>query len=112
MENLEELKKLTKTEEDIMCVIWNANKGAVSITEILETLRETKRKSYARTTLVTILANIIEKGYIETSRNGRHAYAYVKVSLEEYQKFVMKNIVEKLFYGDADAAEETLKGIR
>ena len=111
MKNLEELKKLTKAEEDIMRVIWNANKGAVSITEILETLRETKRKDYARTTLITILSKIIEKGYVETSRNGKNAYVYVKVSLEEYRKFVMRDMVERLFHGDVGAAESVLREI-
>lgn len=111
MGNLKELKKLTKAEEDIMRVIWNANKGAVSITEILETLREAKRKDYARTTLITILAKIIEKGYVETSRNGKNAYVYVKVPLEEYRKFAMRDMVERLFHGDVGAAENVLKEI-
>lgn len=101
-------KRLTKTEEDIMLVVWKSNKGAISTGEVLETLQGTKRTDYARTTLVTILAKIKEKGYIETARKGKKAYIYPQVSYDDYRKTVMKQMVDTLFKGDVAEAQKFL----
>lgn len=100
-----EYRKLTRAEEDIMKVVWKKDRAAVSIGDILTGLRETKKPDYARTTLVTILSKIIEKGYAVNARNGKNAYVYPKVTYDEYRKMVMKDMVDSLYDGDVAKAQ-------
>lgn len=106
------MQRLTRTEEEIMRVVWNSEDETISMTDLLEELRKTKRESYARTTLVTLIGKIIEKGYATTIRKGKSAYVCSKVKLEEYKVFVMNDMVDTLYKGDYEAAKHVIVEIQ
>lgn len=106
------MQRLTRTEEEIMRVVWNSEDETISMTDLLEELRKTKRESYARTTLVTLIGKIIEKGYVTTIRKGKSAFVCSKVKLEEYKVFVMNDMVNTLYKGDYEAAKYVIVQIQ
>lgn len=106
------MQRLTRTEEEIMRVVWNSEDETISMTDLLEELRKTKRESYARTTLVTLIGKIIEKGYVTTIRKGKSAFVCSKVKLEEYKAFVMNDMVDTLYKGDYEAAKYVIVQIQ
>ena len=85
----ETLKKLSKTELEFMKVIWNHPDGIAS-KHIYEQF------SQARGTKSTILHNIIQKGYVNTVKEGLHVIYTPKVSKEEYEDMIMSQAIGKL----------------
>ncbi len=114
----EKLKKLSKTELEFMKVIWE-NPNGIASKDIYEKFDQ------ARGTKSTILHNIIQKGYVNTIKEGLHVIYTPKVSKEEYEDMIMSQAVSKLegiiaafFYkkklssGDVEKAKQFLEEIR
>jgi BlaI family penicillinase repressor len=60
------VKTLTKSEEQVMQVLWKLGKGFLK--EIIETTPEPKPHS---NTIATILKILVEKGFVEYTVHGR-----------------------------------------
>lgn len=85
----EKLKKLSKTELKFMKVIWE-NPNGIASKDIYEKFNQ------ARGTKSTILHNIIQKGYVNTMKDGLHVIYTPKVLKEEYEDMIMSQAVNKL----------------
>ena len=62
-------KKLSEAELDIMLAIWQA-KPPVKRSYLDEQMRAAH--NWAETTILTLLAKLVEKGYLSVERQGRH----------------------------------------
>ena len=118
MTEKEKLKKLSKTELEFMKVIWE-NSDGIRSKDIYE------KFSQARGTKSTILHNIIQKGYVDTVKDGLHVIYTPKISKEEYEDMIMSQAINKLeemiaslFYKkklsdeEIQTAKKFLEGIR
>ena len=65
-------EELSACESVIMKVIWDA-KEDIAVQEIIQELGIRFDKHYARTTVVTFLHKMAEKGYVSTYRKGKAA---------------------------------------
>lgn len=87
---------LTPLELKVMDILWQIGSGFVK--DILENWREEPKPAYNTiSTIVRILQN--EKEMIGHRAMGRTHEYYPLLTKEEYQKFFLKNAVEKVFSG-------------
>lgn len=88
------LKKLGDAELEIMQVIWNSE-NPVTSNYILSELQE--RRSWQLSTLMTSLARLTDKGFINCDRStGRNLYTSI-ISENEYKTGASKHFLEKLY---------------
>jgi BlaI family penicillinase repressor len=80
------MEKLTAKEEEIMHLLWNAQKAFIK-----DLLKETPAPKPHYNTLSTIIRNLEEKGYVGHTEYGGTFEYYPLVSKEQYlQTFVAK----------------------
>jgi BlaI family penicillinase repressor len=83
-------------ELDVMGVLWELGSGTV--TEVREQLPVT----LAYTTVLTILRNLEEKGFVSHEAEGRaHRYSPV-VAKKDARSTLVGRLVDKLFHGSAE----------
>ncbi len=88
------LKKLGDAELEIMQVIWNSE-NPVTSNYILSELQE--RRSWQLSTLMTSLARLTDKRFINCDRStGRNLYTSI-ISENEYKTGASKHFLEKLY---------------
>ena len=95
-----EEKKLSACESLIMKVIWDAEED-ISITDLTEQLRVRFDKDYKRTTVVTFLLRLSDKGYVKTYRKGKLSYAHAERTEEEFKQKLAKEETDFWFRGRA-----------
>ena len=92
------IKDLTNCEKLIMKVVWEAN-GDISTPDTIEQLKVRFGRDYARTTVVTFVQRLVEKGYVTTYRKGRISYIHPTESEMEYQGRMIKDTMNFWFDG-------------
>ena len=85
-------KQLTKREEDLMQILWNAEKGFVK--DLL--LQHPDPKPHYNT-FSTIIRGLEDKGFVAHNSYGNSHEYYPLISKEEYRKMSVKNIVSDYF---------------
>ena len=96
-------REISGCETLIMKIVWDA-KEDISTPELMDELRIRYQKDYARTTVVTFLQRLAEKGFVTTYRKGRTAYvhplrdeqAYMEKFLRETEDFWFAGSTSKL----------------
>ncbi len=85
-------KRLTKREEDVMKILWEAEKGFVK--DLLKTHPEPKPHY---NTFSTIIRGLEEKGYVAHNSYGNSHEYYPAITKEDYRKLFIKNVVSDYF---------------
>ena len=89
MKQLEDFKRLSKTELEFMKVIWDNPDGILS-EDIFKSFKQ------ARTTQSNVLRSLIQKGCVEVVKEGWHRRYFPKISQDEYEILLSKHKVGKL----------------
>ena len=92
-------KDLSGCEKLIMKIVWDAGED-ISTQEIMDTLRIRYEKDYARTTVITFIQRLSEKGFVETYRVGRNSFVHALKDEERYKQTFLKGIQNFWFQGD------------
>lgn len=91
--------KLSKTEMEIMQIIWEADRPVTS-SQLLEIFARDKGKQWKGQTMSTFLARLVKKGVlISTKQQGRTNIYEPYISPEEYRGQEAKNLLENLYNG-------------
>ena len=93
-------KELSVSELVLMKIIWD-HETDISMPELMSILKDEYGKDYARTTVVTFLMSMTNKGYVQTYRKGKNAYAHATKSRDEYRSFIAKRDLKMWFGGSA-----------
>jgi BlaI family penicillinase repressor len=88
------MKSLTKSEEQIMQVLWKLKQGFLK--DILENSPEPKPHS---NTVATILKILVEKGFVEYDVQGRNNIYRPRISKSEYGKKSINILIKGYFEG-------------
>jgi len=88
------MNRLTKTEEDIMQIIWQLKECFVK--EIIEQLPEPKPPYNTISSVVRILE---KKGFVAYKAYGKTHQYYPIVKKENYSNFALNNLVDGYFSG-------------
>ena len=94
----EEERNLSASETVIMKAIWDAKEDS-SIPDLIDKLREEYGKDYARTTVVTFLLKLSDKGFVRTYRKGKLSYAHIMKSEEDYKAKLLSEEADFWFEG-------------
>lgn len=90
--------ELSACETLIMKIVWDARED-IAVQELIRELAIRFNKNYARTTVVTFLSKIAEKGYVSTYRVGKAAYVHAEKSEKEYKENMLKEQTKFWFGG-------------
>jgi BlaI family transcriptional regulator, penicillinase repressor len=88
------MKQLTKAEEQIMQVLWDAEKAFLR--DIIEALPEPKPH---QNTVATIIKILVEKEFVAINIFGRSHQYYPLISKKQYSKSSLKQFVKGYFNG-------------
>lgn len=108
MGHFEKERLLTESESVIMRAVWDYEED-LSVPDLIEAINERYGKDYARTTVVTFLLKLSEKGFARTYRRGKLSYVCKMVSKEDYRKILTQNLVNDWYGGDV---QEMMKDAR
>jgi BlaI family penicillinase repressor len=91
-----DLAELSRLEQEIMNVVWNLRE--CSSAQVIEAY--TKNRELAKTTIRTVIANLLKKGYIEQVPSMERGYRYRPcVSRDAVAKRSLRQLVSGLFSG-------------
>ena len=88
---------LTDLETDIMNIVWQ--KGKVTVRDVYESLRETRRLAY--TTILTVLGTLTKKGVVHREMKDRTYVYQPRMSHEEAVSRNLQYLAGKFFEGSA-----------
>ena len=91
--------ELSACETMIMKVIWDADED-IALQDLIRELAERYDKNYARTTVVTFVHKIAEKGFVTTYRKGKAAYIHPEKRLDTYRDELMHEQMDFWFGGN------------
>lgn len=86
------MQELTKSQEEILKVLWEIKEGVVS--DVLEKLPEPKP---AYTTVSTVIKVLEKKGYVSHKVYGKTYVFFPIVTKKEYAKFHLKGSLSSIF---------------
>ena len=84
-----------EAELEIMKVLWESGK-AVNSQYIGE---KVENKGWKRTTILTFLTRLCEKGAISSEKVGKQYYYTPIISAKEYKRYQTKNLIKNLYNG-------------
>ncbi|WP_293931603.1 BlaI/MecI/CopY family transcriptional regulator [Sphingobacterium sp. UBA6645] len=95
---MDELKELTKAEEQIMQALWDRDGGFVK--EIIDMLPEPKP---AYNTVSTIIRILETKGFVDHESFGKSHRYFPKIQKEEYKKLITGKLLQGYFDNSASS---------
>jgi len=87
-------RSLTKSEEQLMQILWKLGKGFLK--EIIDATPDPKPHS---NTVATILKILVEKGFVEYTVHGRNNLYEPLISQAEYGKKSVNQLIKGYFDG-------------
>lgn len=87
-------KTLPNSELELMVIIWKAGRPLTRM-EIEQQLPEERQLS--KTTVLSFLSRLEEKGFLRTEKHGRNNYYFPLVKAEEYQRQEGSSVLKKLY---------------
>ena len=103
------MQKLSSSEEKVMIVIWQT-KGPITYIEVQAGVEKRFGDKWKGQTVCTFINRLKNKGYISTFKEGRFTHYEVLISIEDYRKMQLDEIVERLYKGNrAQLVEELSK---
>ena len=93
-----------ETEMEVLQHVWDL--GRASVADVRERILQQREIAY--TTVMTVLKNLTEKGYLDYEKVG-NAYVYFpRESAEDVQHSVLRSLVKKVFNNSHAALVQTL----
>ena len=89
---------LTPSQLTVMKCIWDA-KEELSYQELIADLENRYGKEYQRSTVITFLRQLTDKGMVETYRKGRKAYVRALLLKEEFQQEQARSVTNHWYEG-------------
>lgn len=102
------INKIPQSELEVMKVIWE-NEEPVSSKIVTTKLEEVK--GWKRTTTLTLLSRLVEKGILEREKKLNLSYYTVKVEKEEYKLYATKSLLKELFNDSIEDLRKVLEQI-
>lgn len=99
-------QQVSDSELEILKIIW-AEGGKALYARIMEELAQTGNH-WQKNTVITLLSRLIEKGLLKTNKIGRRNEYTAIVSEADYQAVQTKNLLDKLYEGNAKGLVSTL----
>ena len=92
------MKKLSDTEFMIMKILWGRNVPLTS-NQILDEVKD--QLDWKLASLMTVLARMVDKGYVHCDRSTRTNYYTAVVSEDQYKMEESESFLEKMYESSA-----------
>lgn len=89
-----EYKTLPNSELELMMILWRAD-GPMTRTEIEEKLP--KKRKLSKTTVLSFLSRLEEKGFVRVEKEGRNNCYFPIVKEKDYLEQESSSILKKLY---------------
>ncbi|MDY4971180.1 MAG: BlaI/MecI/CopY family transcriptional regulator [Lachnospiraceae bacterium] len=93
------MKELTTSELYVMKSIWDLG-DHVRLANILEHVNETYHTNWKCQTVSTFLNKLVQKGYLESYRDGQYIHYRILISEEEYRAAKFEKEINFWNHGD------------
>lgn len=93
-----------ETEMEVLQHVWDL--GRASVADVRERILEKREIAY--TTVMTVLKNLTEKGYLDYDKVGNSYVYFPKESAEDVQHSVLRSLLDKVFDSSPAALVQTL----
>lgn len=94
--HMEKIKRLPESEQDIMMIIWAAGESVTSA-YIMERLPEERK--WALTTVLNFLTRLVDRGFLEITKQGRINYYSPSVKESDYLQHESRSFLDKMYMG-------------
>ena len=98
------LTPLGGTEMEVLRHVWDL--GTATVRDVHDRIRDERRIAY--TTVMTVMKNLAEKGYLSFERDGQTYVYRAERRPEEGRGTVLSGILDKVFGGDPASLVQTL----
>jgi predicted transcriptional regulator len=100
-------RKLGDVELEILSIVWDL--GEATVADVRDVIL--KRRTVAYTTVMTMMRNLAEKGFLEHRTEGR-TYVYTAAApAQEVRRTLLRDTVDKVFGGSSvDLVQNLLDG--
>lgn len=105
-----ELRRLAECEVLVMSIVWTSDK-APNLSEVLKRVNEKYGKTWKPQTVSTFLNRLVRKGFLDFYRKGRYAYYVPQITLQDYRKMVVGEVIKVLYGGHLEVLISDVKGI-
>lgn len=102
------MQKLSECEELVMAFIWGQDE-AQDMSTIMRAVNKKHGKEWKPQTVSTFLTRLVRKEYLASERKGRYTYYHPLVTLEDYRKQRMSEILQLLYGGNVNEARKDLE---
>lgn len=92
------LKRLPDAEFEIMEVIWEQT-GPVTANMIMEVMYRKDAKIRKAQTIHTLLTRLVERGAVNSEKNGKERYFTPLIKREEYLQFETQHFMKQYYSG-------------
>lgn len=89
-------------------IIWNG-KETLGLNDVLADSNAKLGCNWALQTVSTFMARLVKKGFLIKTKKGRFTCYAPVISLEDYRREKMKDMINLLYNGDTEAAKRDLK---
>ena len=97
---------LTKSEQEILEVLWN--RGEASVRDVADEL--TKQRPVAYTTVLTMFGILAKKGFVVHRQEGRAFIYRAKITREQARKQALDHLLQQFFDGSPNLLAQHLLG--
>lgn len=102
------LPRLSEAQLELMSIIWG--NGEATVTEVWESLP--RGRHIARTTVMTVLARLAEKGWLRRRKSGNEYVYSPAVGRDKALGGLLSRLVDTAFAGSAEGLVMTLVNAR
>lgn len=102
--NRKSLTPFGETEMEVLQHVWEL--GRASVADVRERILEERDVAY--TTVMTVLKNLTEKGYLDYEKEGNSYIYFPKESAADVQQSVLQSLLAKVFNNSPAALVQTL----
>lgn len=103
------MEQLSNMEELIFIIITSKGKEGIATPELITEISKQMHYSYARTTVVTYVDRISQKGYAYRIRVGRVSYIFPLIDKNTYLQAKLQLCCKTLFRGDLSVMLKYMK---
>lgn len=108
LERAEYMTKISECEEKVMKTVWEC-KEAPDLKTVMLAVNEKHNESWKPQTVSTFLQRLVAKEYLVGTREGRYVYYAPIISLEDYRREQLKNVIEFLYDGNVESLKKDLE---
>lgn len=105
---MQEVRKMSETEKQIMMLIWQAEELPVTASEVQQLAGDVKE--WKHTTIATFLQKLCQKGLLRVVKKGNTNLYYPLVTEEEYLRFETMTFLQEVHKGSLKSFMSALCG--